>query len=49
MLDAEGSLDGAAKVREASMPVVRQAHVMVDRMATLSQAVAALIALSHQG
>jgi hypothetical protein len=49
MLDAEGSLDGAAKVREASMPVVRQAHVMVDRMATRSQAVAALIALSHQG
>jgi hypothetical protein len=49
MLDAGGSLDGAAKVREASMPVVRQAHVMVDRVATRAQAVAALTALSHQG
>ena len=49
MLDAEGSLDGAAKVREVSIPVVRQAHVMVDRVATRAQAVAALTALSHQG
>jgi Ferritin-like len=45
MLDAEGSL--LPRVEPAA--AFRQAHVMVDRVATRSQAVAALKALSEQG
>lgn len=49
MLDAEGSLVGRAQAGDKPEPTVATAHVLVDRVATRSQAIAALQALAEQG
>ena len=45
-LDAGGSFEAE---KDVAVPATRQAHVMVDRVATRKQAVEAILALSKQG